>query len=154
MTGPQLTLRANRPAQLLAVLAPVLAVALVAFGGVSGGLSGADSEPVAPWVVAVCTVLGASLLSWRALRQVAEVGPEGVASRNVAGSFRASWNQVEEIRVLHRGPLVLVELRLSGLQRWSRLGAATRFAGHDADEVVATLSAQPEVAARLVTPWP
>lgn len=154
MTGPQLTFRANRPAQLLAVLAPALAVALVMLAARRGGLSGAESDPVAPWVVAVCTVLGASFLSWRALRQVATLCADGVASRNVAGSFRASWNQVEEIRVLHRGPLVLVELRLSGLQRWSRLGAATRFAGHDAEEMVDALSAHPEVAARLVTPWP
>jgi hypothetical protein len=154
VTGPQLTFRADRPAQLLAVLAPALAGALVVFAARRGGLSGAESEPVAPWVVAVCTVMGASWLSLRSLRQVAALGPDGVAGRNVAGSFRASWSQVEEIRVLHRGPLVLVELRLSGLQRWTRLGAATRFAGHDAEEMEQALSAHPEVAARLVTAWP
>jgi hypothetical protein len=154
VTAEPLLVRPHLPGRLVAVLGPVLACTLVLLAARRGGLEQGDGDPVAPLLIALATVLGAFVLSWRALAQYAVFGTEGLEVRNVAGSVRARWSDVEEVRIEQRGPLVLVDLRLRGLRRWTRIGAATRVAGPASERLRAELSDHPAVSALLVTPWP
>ena len=65
------------------------------------------------------------------------LGDDGLVSRNLTSTVRLHWSTVEELRCVHRPGLVIVEIHLHGTRRRLQLGAATRWAGHDADAVAA-----------------
>jgi hypothetical protein len=112
--------------------------------------SGAD-DPIGPGGVAAVTLVGAALLGWRASTQRADLGTDDLWCRNLTVGFAVEWDRVEALRVVHRAPVVLVEVRVADLRRTHRLGAATRFAA-DRDgvaEVLAVLRDHPRAAAVL-----
>lgn len=136
------------PALVAAAALPLIAAALVALGWSRG--SGTD-DPIGPGGVAAATLAGALLLGWRASTQRAVLGPEDLLCRNLTVGFAVEWDRVEALRVVHRAPLVFVEVRVADLRRAHRVGAATRFAAdHDGvADVLATLRAHPRAAAVL-----
>ncbi len=149
-----LTLHPAAPAWAVAVAAPAAALVLISVAAARNGLERTDADPVSPWIVAVITVLGASWLGWRAVTQGAVLDRDGLRSRNVTGTLRAGWPDVEELRVVTRGGLSFVEARVVGVRRWARIGAATRFAGEGAEEVRRALERHGEAGALLDPGWP
>jgi nucleotide-binding universal stress UspA family protein len=139
-------LRPGPPAWLLAALAPTIAVALVLWRGVERSAG----EPAPPWVVAVLTVVFAVAVAWRAVTQYVDLGAEGVVCRNVLVSFEVPWDRIESLEVERKAAMVLVAVRVRNLRRTHRLGAVTRFAGHEAEAVLDRLRAHPHAGPRLV----
>lgn len=142
------TIRRGTPALVAAVAIPLIAVVLVAVGWSRGGAPG---EPVGPGTVAVVTLVGAAVLSWRAATQRAQLGPEDLWCRNLTVGFAVEWDRVEALRVVRRAPLVFIEVRVADLRRAHRVGAATRFGADDeaVAEVLGALRAHPRAAAVL-----
>jgi hypothetical protein len=138
------------PARVLAAAIPLAALLLVSIGAARGAMDPGADSPLSPWIVALATLAGAILLSWRALTQTAVLGDDGLVSRNLTSTVRANWSTVEELRCVPRPGLVTVEIHLRGTRRRLQLGAATRWAGHDADAVAAMLAAHPRAGALLV----
>lgn len=149
-----IVVRSGAPARLAGVLVPLIAVGLVVARLVASGLSSGPDDPASPWIVAVLTVVVGCVLGWRALSQRAELRPDVLACRNVIGSFAVDWERVESIAVLRRGPLVVFDVRVRGLRRRLRIGAATRYAGVAADAVLDMLRAHPSARTRLVSDGP
>ncbi|MBU6216540.1 MAG: hypothetical protein KGR17_08030, partial [Acidobacteria bacterium] len=100
------------------------------------------------------TVAAGLVLGWRAATQRADLDPSGIRCRNLVVGFEVDWDLVDSVVVHRRGPVQLVELHLSHLRRHHRLGAATRFAGGDAEALAGRLAAHPRVAERLVVDEP
>jgi hypothetical protein len=149
-----LTLQPAAPAWAIAVAAPAAALVLISLAAGRGGLERTEADPVSPWVVAVLTLLGAAWLGWRAVTQRAVLDGDGLWSRNVTGTLRVAWSDVEELRVVTRGGISVVEARVAGVRRWARIGAATRFAGDGADEVRGAIERHPAAGALLDPGWP
>ena len=147
---PTLRIDAGAPARLLGAAIPCVAVLLVAYGAARGAMAPSADSPVSPWIVAVLTLAGSILLSWRALAQEAVLDDEGLFSRNLTSTLRLHWSVVEELRCVRRAGMVAVEIHLCGSRRHLRLGAATRWQGLQADLVVAALAAHPRAGALLV----
>ena len=143
---------AGPPARILAVLIPVVAVALIAARAARDGLRASPDDPVSPWIIAVVTVAVGGWLRWRALTQRAELGPDGLSCRNLVTSFEVDWDRVESLIVLRRGPLAMVDLRIRSHRRRLRVGAATRFSDESAEVVLDQIRAHPDAAARLIDP--
>jgi hypothetical protein len=149
-----LTLQPAAPAWAVAVAAPVAALVLISVAATRGGMERTDADPVSPWVVAAVTLLGALWLGWRAVTQSAVLDRDGLTSRNVAGTLRVGWPDVEELRVVARGGVSVVEVRIVGVRRWARIGAATRLAGEGADEVRRAIERHGAAGALLDPGWP
>ncbi len=143
------------PARVLAVLAPVVAVALVAARAARDGLAATPDDPVSPWLLAVLTVGLGCWLGWRALGQRAELAPGDLRCRNLVTAFAVDWDRVESLIVTRRGPIVVIDVRIRSHRRRLRIGAATRFAGDDADAVLDMVKAHPEARHLLLddSPW-
>ncbi len=97
------------PARVLAVLAPVVAVALVAARAARDGLAATPDDPVSPWLLAVLTVGLGCWLGWRALGQRAELAPGDLRCRNLVTAFAVDWDRVESLIVTRRGPIVVID---------------------------------------------
>lgn len=136
------------------MIAPLAAVALVGFRVATEGLAAGPEDPVPPVVLAVATVVAGLVLGWRGATQRADLDPSGIRCRNLVVGFEVDWDLVDSVVVHRRGPVQLVELHLSHLRRHHRLGAATRFAGGDAEALAGRLAAHPRVAERLVVDEP
>ena len=149
-----LTLQPAAPARAVAVAAPAAALVLISVAATRGGMERTDADPVSPWVVAAITLLGALWLGWRAVTQSAVLDRDGLTSRNVAGTLRVGWSDVEELRVVARGGVSVVEVRVAGVRRWARIGAATRLAGEGADEVRRAIERHGTAGALLDPGWP
>lgn len=149
--GPgDIVLRPGPPAWATAVLAPVVAVALVAYRTVGSGLARTADDPVPPWILAVLTVAVGCALAWRSLTQRAALGPDALHSRNLTTSFSVDWDRIDHLDVLRRWGLVVIDVRIRGMRRRLRLGAATRFGGDESELVLDVLRAHPAAAALLV----
>lgn len=147
---PPLSIPPAAPARLLAAVIPLVAVLLVVAGASRGAMERTADDPVSPWIIAVLTLAGAVLLSWRALTQHATLDDELLVSRNLTSTARLHWSTIEELRCVHRPGLVLVEIHLHGTRRRFRLGAATRWPGAGSEQVVQLLAAHPRAGALLV----
>ena len=147
--GPVLVLRGGLPSWLLAGAAPVVALALLGQRLAADGFRQQEGEPASPWLVAVVTVLLAVFVTWRALTQRAEVHPGRVRCQNVLVTFEVDWADVERLEVVRRLGLVVVEVHVRNLRRRHRLGAATRFAGPESDELLELLGSVPAAGALL-----
>lgn len=137
------------PARWAAAAIPLAACALVTFGASRGAMEPGVDSPVSPWVVAVLTIVGSIVLSWRSLTQEAILDDEELVCRNLTSTVRLHWSAIEELRCMHRSSLLLVEIHLRGSRRRLRIGAATRPLGADADAVVALLAAHRRAGALL-----
>lgn len=137
-------IHAGAPARLSALGAVVGAVVLVGAAAARGGLSG-EGELVSPWIIAVLTFVGAGWVAWRALTQVVEIDASGATVRNLSSTFRVEWHQVDLVARRNRLGCIGIEVGVTGLRRRLTLGAATRFAGEDADEIAALLAGHPSV---------
>lgn len=144
-----MSIHAGTPSMLLAAVIPLVAITLIWRGATTSGLDSTGSDPVSPWIIAALTVLLGAALGWRALTQRAELTAEGLRCRNLTTSFTLPWDRVEQIEVVHRLGLVVLDVHLSGVRRRHRIGAATRFAGEDADVVRDLVAAHPEASAKL-----
>ena len=127
-----------------------MAVALIAYRAAGSGLSAGPDDPVSPLVVAAFTLVGALVVSFRALTQDASLGETSLRCRNVLSNFEVEWARVESLEVRRRLGLVIVEVRIRGLRRRHRLGAATRFAGHESEAVLDVLRAHPSAGMLLI----
>ncbi|MBS1836192.1 MAG: hypothetical protein JST64_00685 [Actinobacteria bacterium] len=145
-----IVVRPAGPARLLAVLAPAVAILLVGIRAATTGLSAGPDDPASPWIVAVATVLLGCWLGWRAPSQRAELRVSELRCRNLVTSFSVDWAHVRSLVVVRRGPLTLVEVRISGHRRRLRVGAATRFTGESAEVVLDMLRAHPDAGSLLV----
>lgn len=130
------------PARLTALASVVGSVVLVGTAAARGGLAG-EGELISPWIIAAATFLGAAWLAWRALTQVVELDADGATVRNLSSTFRVEWRQIEAVTFRRRMGLVGIELDVVGLRRKLTLGAATRFAGEEADHVAGVLAGHP-----------
>jgi len=142
-------LRAGSPGRILALGAPLGAVALVLLGAQRDSLVASSTDVVAPSVVAVVTVIAGLVLGWRAWTQRAELDESGVRCRNLLVTFDVDWGLVESLRVERRGPLVLLELVLVHQRRSHRIGAATRRSGPSSEAVLAAVSQVAPASLRL-----
>lgn len=149
MPDDELRIEPAGPARAVAVVLPVVAVALVAIGWLRGGMERGVDDPVPPWVVALVTVSVGLVLAWRALTQTVVMTGEGMVIRNVISTSRVHWSVVEELRPVSRPGLTTVELHLRGTRRRSHLGAATRWGEAGAAEVLGVLASH-EVAGELL----
>lgn len=129
------------PGRLLAVAIPTLAVALVASSAARGGLEQTADDVVAPGLVAIVTVVVAVVLAARASSQRVELGGRQLRCRNLTTSFAIDWDDVDELVVRRRPMVVQVDVRARHHRRSHRLGAATRFSGPSAVQVLALLGA-------------
>lgn len=148
-TSPLISIRPGGPARVISVAVPAVAVGLVLARAVGTGLASGPDDPASPWIVAVVTVAVGCWLGWRAPTQRAELRPTELRCRNLATSFTIGWSQVESVVVLRRGPITTVDVRVRGLRRRLRVGAATRFTGHAADAVLDMIRAHPVAGAVL-----
>ncbi len=137
------------PARAVAALLAVAAVGLVLIGTVRGGMERGADDPIPPWMVAVLTVVAGFVLAWRALTQSVEISSEGLVIRNVISTTRIHWSMVEELRVVSRPGLTTIEVHLLGTRRRNHLGAASRWAGRGAEQVLGQLAGH-EVAGKLL----
>jgi len=147
--SPVLVLRGGLPSWLLAAVAPVVVLALLGQRLAADGLRQQDGEPVSPWFMALLTLGLAAFVTVRALSQRAEVHPGRVRCRNLLVTFEVDWADVERLQVVRRLGLVVVEVHVRNLRRHHRLGAATRFAGPEADELLGLLASVPAAGALL-----
>lgn len=102
--------------------------------------------------MAVLTMMAVVLLSWRSLTQRAALDEHGLHCRNLTMSYHLEWERIERLQLVHRGGLQIVEVRVRGLRRYNRLGAATRFSGEEAEAVLDSLRAHPQACALLEVP--
>ena len=137
------------PGYALAVAAPVVAIALVAYRASTSGLWSGPDDPVPPLLIAVITIGVGLAIGWRSLTQRARLGWDHLRCRNALVTFEVAWDDIERLDVVHRPWVVIVEVRIRGLRRRHRIGAATRLVGHEADAVLDMLRAHP-VAASLM----
>ena len=153
MTGPSddpvLVLRGGLPSWLVAAAAPVVALALLGQRLATDGMRQQEGEPASPWLVAVLTLVLAVFVTWRALTQRAEVHRDRVRCQNLLVTFEVDWADVERLEVVHRLGVAVVEIHVRNLRRHHRLGAATRFAGPESDELIGLLGSVPTVGALL-----
>jgi hypothetical protein len=147
--GP-IILHPGPPSWVVTVVAPVVAIGLVAARAATSGLSATSDDPVSPWIIAVLTIVVGVWLSYRSTSQRAELRDTGLVCRNLMTTFDVDWDRVEDLEVVRRGPLVVVEIRVRSLRRRLRLGAASRFAGDGADVVLDMIRAHPVAGALLV----
>ena len=143
------TIHGGPPSVALAAALPLAAIALIWRGASTSGLSATDDDLVSPWLIAVLTLAVGGVLGWRALTQRAVLSESGVRCRNLTTSFTVAWDRVERIDVVHRFGLVVYEVHLSGVRRRHRIGAATRFAGDEADVVRDLVAAHPAASSKL-----
>jgi hypothetical protein len=146
---PVLVLRGGLPSWVLAGVAPVAALALLGQRLATDGLRQQEGEPASPWLVAVVTLLLAAFVTWRALTQRAEVHRDRVRCQNLLVTFEVDWADVERLEVVRRLGLVVVEIHVRNLRRHHRLGAATRLAGPESDELLGLLGSVPAAGALL-----
>jgi len=146
---PVLVLRGGLPSWLLAGASPVVALALLGQRLASDGLRQQEGEPASPWLVAAVTLVLAGFVTWRALTQRAEVHRDRIRCQNLLVTFEVDWADVERLQVVRRLGLVVVEVHVRNLRRHHRLGAATRFAGPEADELLGLLASVPAAGALL-----
>ena len=137
--NPVLILRGGLPSWLLAGAAPVVALALLGQRLAADGFRRQQGEPASPWLVAAVTVVLAAFVTWRALTQRAEVHRDRVRCRNLLVTFEVDWADVERLEVVRRLGLAAVEIHVRNLRRRHRLGAATRFAGPESQELLGLL---------------
>lgn len=148
--GSALRLMPAAPARLLAVAVVAGAVALVLLGATRGAWERTPDDPIAPWIVAVVTLVGAAVLARRAWTQQVVIDDEGIVARNLTSTARLHWSTVEELRQVRRPGLVVLDVHLRGTRRRHRLGAATRWPGRPAEQVLDELGRHPWAAALLV----
>lgn len=148
----RLVLRGGPPAWATAAAVPVVALALIANRLGGDGMRQQVGEPLPPWVVALGTVVLAAIVTWRAATTRAELDGSTLRCRNLLVAFDVAWADVEELRVQRRAGLVVVDVRVRNLRRTHRLGAATRFGGAEADEVLRLLAAHPQAGPLLDDP--
>jgi hypothetical protein len=146
---PGMTLRPGPPAWATAVVAPLVAVALVAYRAWGPGLARTADDPVSPWVLAVLTVAVGVGLSYRALTQRAVLGQDDLHCRNLLTTFTVGWDQLDRLEVVRRWGLVVIDVHVRGMRRRHRLGAATRVGGEESDVVLDVLRAHPLAGALL-----
>lgn len=137
-TGPSVVIHPGPPAWVLAALLPLGAIALIWFRTAQSGLGSGPDDPAPPILIAAVTLLAVVVLAWRALTQRAVLDTHGLHSRNLTVTFHIEWDRIERLEVVHRPGLQIIEVRILGLRRRHRLGAATRLPG---DEAVAVLDA-------------
>lgn len=138
------------PAWILAAAIPLGAAGLVLVGASRGALERTAGDPVPPSWVAVATVIVALVFGWRAATQTATLDAHGLVSRNLTSTVRLDWSTVEELRVVRRPGLVMIEIHVRGTRRRLRLGPATRWQGAPASMIESTLAAHPQAGALLV----
>jgi hypothetical protein len=147
--GPAVVLHPGPPAWALAALLPSAAIALIWFRTAQSGLSAGPDDPAPPLLIAAITLIAALVLGWRALTQRAVLDDSGLHSRNLTVTYHLEWERIERLDIVHRPGLQIIEVRIHGLRRRHRLGAATRVAGDEADVVLDAVRAHP-VAAKLL----
>jgi hypothetical protein len=147
--GAVVTLSAGPPAWVLAVLLPIAAIGLIWFRSSDSGLESTPSDPVPPVFMAVLTLVAVAVLAWRCVTQRAALDEDGLHCRNLTMSYHLEWERIERLQLLRRGGLQIVEVRVRGLRRHNRLGAATRFFGEEAEVVLDSLRAHPQACALL-----
>lgn len=152
--GASVSILPGPPARVMAVVAPVVAVVLVGVRAASSGLSATGDDPVSPWIVAVLTVAAGAWLGWRSVTQHAVLGESTLWCRNLVTTFDVEWDRVEDLEVMRRGPVVVVEIRVRSMRRRHRLGAATRFPGENGEAVLDVVAAHPVAGALLVDDRP
>jgi hypothetical protein len=99
--------------------------------------------------MAVVTLGAVAVLAWRCVTQRAALDEDGLHCRNLTMSYHLEWERIERLHVVYRGGLQIVEVRVRGLRRHNRLGAATRFLGEEADAMLDSLRAHPQACALL-----
>jgi hypothetical protein len=129
-------LHAGPPAWALAAVLPLGALALVWFRTAQSGLGSTPDDPVPPVFVAVLTLVIVVVLAWRALTQRAVLDDAGLHSRNLTVTYHLDWDKIERLDVVERPGLQIIEVRMRGMRRRHRLGAATRFGGDEAHAVL------------------
>jgi hypothetical protein len=149
---PSIEITPGVPAWLLALAAPAGAIGLIWYRAAGSGLSAGPDDPIPPVIVAIVTVVVALVVSWRSLSQRARLSPTSLVCRNVLVTYDVPWEAVEALDVVHRPGLVVIDVRIRGLRRRHRLGAATRAPGGDADAVLDLVSAHPVAAGLLRDP--
>lgn len=151
MDGPdqQLVIDAGAPARATAVAIVAGALVLVGSALTRGGTAAGPDSPISPLWIAGFTLVLAGVLAWRAWTQVAVLDSEGLCSRNLSSTVRLPWSSVEELAVLRGTGVRSIEVRVRGLRRSVRLGAATRLTGEQSEHVQALLSAHPCAGALL-----
>ena len=142
-------LHAGPPAWALAAILPLGAIGLIWFRTAQSGLGSGPDDPVPPLAVAVLTLGAAVVLAWRALTQRAVLDDDGLHSRNLTVTYHLEWEKIDRLDVVERPGLQIVEVRLRGMRRRHRIGAATRFSGDEAHAVLDSLRAH-HVARELV----
>lgn len=140
---PVLVLRGGLPSWLMAGAAPVVALALLGQRLAADGFRRQQGEPASPWLVAAVTVALAVFVTWRALTQRAEVHRDRVRCQNLLVTFEVDWADIERLEVVHRLGLAVVEIHVRNLRRRHRLGAATRCAGPESEELLGLLGSVP-----------
>lgn len=140
------------PARVVAAVAPLAAIGLVAFRALGAGLASGPDDPASPWLVAVVTIALGCWLGWRARTQRAELRPEVLRCRNLTTTFELGWERAEAVVVSRRGPITVFDVRVRGLRRRLRIGAATRLSGSGADVVIDMIRAHPVAGDLLLDP--
>jgi len=152
-TGPgAIEITPGPPGFLAALAVAVIATALIASRAASSGLSSGPDDPIPPLVVAAVTVVLALILSWRCLTQRALLDVDALRCRNTLVTFEVPWDKVERLDIVHRVGIVVIDVRILGLRRRHRVGAATRFSGAEAEAMLDMLRAHPVAAALLHDP--
>ena len=142
--GPRpIELRAGPPAFVLALAAPFVGLLLVGYRAMSSGLSSGPDDPLPPWILAVVTVVAGVVIGWRAATQRALLDDEVLRCRNLLVTFELRWETIERLTTTRRFGITVIEIRMRGIHRRHRLGAATRFTGHEADAVRDVLTVHP-----------
>jgi len=145
----RVVLRGGSPAWLTAALLPIAALGLVANRLSGNGMEQGIGEPVAPWLIAIFTVVGGLVLAWRAATQRTELAADVLVCRNLLVSFEVPWTHIEQLVVRRRLGLVVVDVRVHRLRRMHRIGAATRFAGQESEAVLNILARHESAGALL-----
>ena len=144
-----MVLHPGPPAWVLAAVLPLGAIALIWFRTSRSGLSSGPDDPAPPILIAAITLIAVLVLAWRSLTQRAELDDVGLTSRNLSVTFHLEWQRIERLDVVHRPGLVIIEIRMTGVRRRHRLGAATRFPGDESRAVLDALRAHPVASALL-----
>jgi len=138
------------PAWVLAAVLPLGAIGLIWYRTAQSGLSSGPEDPAPPMLIAALTLVATAVLAWRAFTQRAELDEHGLHVRNLSVTFHLAWEQVERLEVVHRPGLQIIEIRMVGVRRRHRLGAATRFVGEEAHVVLDAVRAHPIARTLLV----
>lgn len=147
--GPSVVLHPGPPAWVLAAMLPLLAIALIWFRTAQSGLGSGPDDPAPPVLIAAVTLIGVLGLAWRSLTQRAVLDEDGLHSRNLSVTYHVEWERIERLDIVHRPGLQIIEVRIHGLRRRHRLGAATRLPGEEAHAVLDALRAHPRAAELL-----